>query len=390
MVRVVAFIPVRGGSKSTPKKNIKVIAGKPLVHWSIAAALKCEAIDDVYVSTDDPEIKDVVNQIVNNKLHVINRSEQTATDTATTESAMIEFANNIEFDHIVLIQATSPLTTAQDLTRAINVFQASDADSILSVVRQKRFIWDDNGLYARPSNYEYTNRPRRQDFKGFLVENGAFYITSKEQLLKTQCRLSGNILTYEMPEKTYYELDEMDDWSIIECLLKKQKKQSLSIRLKNIKVLATDVDGVLTDAGMYYANDGEELKKFNTKDGKGIELVRRQGIAVAIITSEKTNIVARRAKKLRVENLYQGVQNKMHIIEELVRRYNISIDEICYIGDDLNDLDVLKHVGFSACPYDAILEVKNSVNFVCENNGGGGCVREVCDLIVAQAKNKTK
>ncbi len=134
MVRVVAFIPVRGGSKSTPKKNIKVIAGKPLVHWSIAAALKCEAIDDVYVSTDDPEIKDVVNQIVNNKLHVINRSEQTATDTATTESAMIEFANNIEFDHIVLIQATSPLTTAQDLTRAINVFQASDADSIFFLV----------------------------------------------------------------------------------------------------------------------------------------------------------------------------------------------------------------------------------------------------------------
>jgi len=222
---IIAFIPLRGGSKSIPLKNIKKIAGKPLAYWVIDAALNCVLIDKVIVSTDSNLIRDKINKIRSKKLEVITRSSETATDTATIESAMLEFANsNKKFDYIVLIQATSPLLESCHLEEGIKKYFKHKYDSLLSVVRQKRFIWEKNNEGVKPVNYDPFNRPRRQEWDGLLVENGAFYITSRENLLKTKCRVSGNIGAYEMPEQTYFELDEPSDWMIVEELLKKIKK----------------------------------------------------------------------------------------------------------------------------------------------------------------------
>ena len=138
----VAFIPVRGGSKSIPLKNIKELNGKPLVYWTIKAANDCENIDIIYVSTDSEEIKNVVESFKFDKVKVIGRSLESATDTASTEFAMLEFANNYEFDNIVLIQATSPLLRTEDLDGGFKLYESSD--SVLSVVRQKRFIWEND------------------------------------------------------------------------------------------------------------------------------------------------------------------------------------------------------------------------------------------------------
>lgn len=219
--KFVAFIPVRGGSKSIPLKNIKKIAGRPLVYWTIDAAVNCPQINKVYVSTDSQEIKQAIEHYDKDdsgKLIVISRSKETATDTASTESAMLEFANNYNFENIVLIQATSPLLESKDLTDAINEYDKYD--SMLSVVEQKRFYWDFNSDGSvRPLNYDFNHRPRRQEFKGNLVENGAFYISHKKDLLQTKCRLSGKIGCHIMSEKTYYEIDEPDDWLIIESIL---------------------------------------------------------------------------------------------------------------------------------------------------------------------------
>ncbi len=383
MEKIVAFIPIRGGSKGIPNKNIKQLNNKPLVYWAIEAALECNKINDVYVSTDSSAIADKVNLIQNDRLHVINRSKETATDQATTESAMLEFAEHYEFDKIMLIQATAPLLQTEDLDKAITSLADSKADSLLSVVRQKRFIWDSKDTFAHPVNYDYMLRPRRQEFSGFCVENGAFYITSKNHLIKSGSRLSGNIILHEMPENTYYEIDEPDDWIIVEQLLKKRITKYKE-KTNKIKLFATDVDGVLTDAGMYYTNNGEELKKFNTKDGKGIELLRKNGIVTAIITSENTKIVENRAAKLKINALYQGVEDKLKIINKIRDKHNIKLDEICYIGDDLNDLEVLKAVGLSCCPNDAVDKIKNIVDFICEKKGGKGCVREVCDYLIQE------
>lgn len=224
----VAFIPVRGGSKSIPLKNIKPLNGKPLVYWTIKAACDCEYIDKVFVSTDSEKIKNVVNEItvsneynLFNKLELINRSAESASDIASTEFVMLEFANKYEFDNICLIQATSPMLKSSDIDKGFELFMSDNTDSVLSVVRQKRFNWktDENG-FVHPTNYDVFNRPRRQEFDGYLVENGAFYITSKTDLLKTKNRISGNIKAYEMDEATYFEIDEPSDWIIIENLMK--------------------------------------------------------------------------------------------------------------------------------------------------------------------------
>lgn len=221
--KISVIIPARGGSKSIPLKNIKEMAGKPLIFWVIEAALNCSLINEVVVSTDSNLIKKTVEELKNDKLKIINRSKKTATDTASTESAMLEFAESDDsFEHIILIQATSPFLQTQHLTEGIKKYFKNKCDGLLSVVQQKRFIWKETNNGAKPVDCNSLSYPRRQERKGFLVENGAFYITSRKNLLKTKCRMSGKICIYEMPEETYFELDEPSDWIIMEKLLKQK------------------------------------------------------------------------------------------------------------------------------------------------------------------------
>lgn len=385
--KFVAFIPVRGGSKSIPLKNIKPIGGRPLVYWVIDAAVQCSEIDKVYVSTDSDAIRNAVKEYKEtntdcDKLMCIDRAEHTATDTATTESAMIDFANRYDFEHILLIQATSPLLTSKHLDEAIALYREGEKDSLLSVVRQKRFIWEDTINGAKPVNYDYLNRPRRQEFDGYLVENGAFYITTKNLLLETQCRMSGNIGVYEMEEETYFEIDEPSDWLIIENLMSKKQDNQNSIGKKNIKLFATDCDGCLTDGGMYYTESGDELKKFSTLDGMGFGLLNKTGIKTAIITGEDTKIVERRAKKLKIDFLHMGVTDKITILKQIAKENNITLDEIAYMGDDINDIEVLKNVGLSFSVPNAMPEVRSIAKVVVSKKGGEGAVREAIEYVL--------
>lgn len=149
-----------------------------------------------------------------------------------------------------------------------------------------------------------------------------------------------------------------------------------------IRLFAMDVDGVLTDGSMYYSEKGEVLKKFNTRDGVGIELLRRNGVIPVIITQEESKIVLRRARKLKVEEVYIGVKDKLRVIKELAQKYSLSLDEIAYIGDDINDLALLREVGLSFAPSDAMSEVKQLVHQVLSRRGGEGTVREAVEFIL--------
>jgi len=381
--KMVAFIPVRGGSKSIPLKNIKLLNGRPLIYWTLDAAVNCAEINKVVVSTDSQEIKNVVEKYGSPRIEIINRSEEVSTDTASTESVMIEFVKNYDFENIVLVQATSPLLESGDITNGINKFFEDNIDSVLSVVRQKRFIWEERALVVNAINYDPQYRPRRQELNGFLVENGAFYITSKEDLLSTECRISGNIAAVEMPEETYFEIDEPSDWTIVEGLLKKKaKSESNDHVIKKIKCVLTDSDGVLTDGGMYYSENGDELKKFNTKDGMGFKLLRESGIMTGIITGENIELVRRRAEKMKVDEVYLGIQDKMKILDEICSKYNLKYDEIAYIGDDINDLEVIKTVGLGCTVNDGMECVKEVANVITKAKGGEGAVREVVEIIL--------
>ncbi len=396
----VAFIPVRGGSKSIPLKNIRPMCGKPLVYWTVKAACDCEKIDKVYVATDSDKIKEAVESFALEKAEVIGRSAESASDTASTESAMLEFAKQREFDNIVLIQATSPMLTGADLDKGFALFEEPDTDSVLSVVRQKRFHWaaDENG-YVRPTNYDVFHRPRRQEFDGYLVENGAFYITRREDLLKSGNRVSGRMKAVEMHEDTFFEIDEPSDWLIIEALMKKngmvpeedsvtKKPSELQKKAAQIKIFLTDSDGCLTDGGMYYTEKGDEMKKFNAKDGMGFRLLREKGIIIGIVTGEDVEMVRRRAAKLKMQEVHCGIANKLEVVKGICRKYGCDLKNVAYVGDDINDVEVLKAVGLSFSVADAMNEAKLAADYVTERKGGDGAVREAAELLINLTKAK--
>jgi len=260
-------------------------------------------------------------------------------------------------------------------------------DSLLSVVRQKRFIWELNqNKEAIPVNYNLQHRPLRQQFQGFLIENGAFYLSSKEKILSSKTRISGKIGIYEMPEEAYFEVDEPSDWIILEQFLMRQKvDRSYEAQ---IRLLVLDVDGTLTDGGMYYSVAGEIVKKFSTKDGHGIGKIRNNGIEVAIITAEKSEIVQSRAQKLGIKHCFTGIKDKKTVLGQLCTDLGISFENVAYIGDDDGDLDCLKAVGFPACPADAEFEIKPYCDYICKARGGYGAVREVCEFILCHLQTQ--
>jgi len=154
----------------------------------------------------------------------------------------------------------------------------------------------------------------------------------------------------------------------------------------DLQLFATDVDGVLTDAGMYYGESGEELKKFNTRDGMGIKLLQAEGVIVAIITAEQTKIVARRAKKLGISEVFQGAKDKVAVLTHLSQKLSIPFERMGYMGDDVNDVGALQAVGYAAAPADCMDPVRQVVHYICQKNGGEGAVREVIDMILTSRR----
>lgn len=384
-MKVIAFIPVRGGSKSIPLKNIKPFCGKPLVCWNIEALENCPEVDEVIVATDSDEIWKIVEKQNYNKTTLYRRSVENACDTASTESVMLEYITKarIEEDNIfMLVQATSPLTETAHFSEALQMYAKGEFDSIITCVRNFRFFWNEDGTSM---NYDYMNRPRRQNFGGMLMENGAFYINTVKSILANGNRLGGKIGIYEMPDYTAAEIDEPDDWIILESLMRKHVLAHQTAPFNNIKLFLSDIDGTLTDGGMYYSENGDELKKFNTRDGMAMGMLREKGIKVGIITSENRELNQRRADKLKLDFLYQGKRNggKLAVAQEICEKLGISMQEVAYIGDDVNCIALLSAVGMAACPADADAKVKAIPGIlVMTKKGGEGCVREFCNHII--------
>lgn len=219
----IAFIPVRGGSKSIPLKNIKILNAKPLAWWTAKAANDAGCIDKVIIATDSAEIKDVVLSFNLPKLEVYDRDPKNASDTASTESVMIEYLEKSDLkdeDLFFLIQATSPMLKTEHIEGMYETFLKDGADSMFTGVREYHFHWISST--TKPL-YDYRNRPRRQDFEGLIAENGACYINSVGNIKRDKCRLSVKIAAYELPSYTAYEIDEEVDWIIVETLMKELK-----------------------------------------------------------------------------------------------------------------------------------------------------------------------
>jgi len=377
---VIAFIPARGGSKSIPEKNIKSFCGKPLIFWNLQELQNSNA-DNIVVATDSEKIKNIVNSFNFSKVSVYDRSNENSQDISSTESVMLEYIDSVKLsdsDTFMLVQTTSPFTQKNHFNEGLELFEKHD--SVLSCCESKRFSWKD----GKALNYDIYNRPRRQDFDGTLIENGAFYISSVSDIKKTNNRISGDITTYKMPDFTYIEIDEPEDWIVAESLMKKFILEDKTPDFSKIKIFLSDVDGVLTDAGMYYTENGDEFKKFCTYDGMGFQLLQKTGVKVGILTTEDRELNRRRAKKLGLDFDFHGAKDKLQIVKDLCEKENVSLDEIAYIGDDVNCFELLSNAGVSACPMNAVSKIKSIPNIIqLQRNGGDGVVREFVELILS-------
>ena len=391
--KIVAIIPARGGSRGIPHKNIVDLAGKPLIAYSIEAAKNSKYISEVYVSTDDQAIAETSKKF---GAKIIKRPAEMATSKAKSEEALLHFAEQVDFDVLVFLQCTSALTISEDVDGALETYFTGSYDSALSVTLDHggflcgSFLWDEDG---HSINYDYKNRSMRQDFKQAYRENGAIYITSKENLIKSKNRLNGKVGLYKMPNLRSYEIDDMDDLNFLREIFYAVRRRggmnTLEDKIKLIKLVIFDVDGVFTDGSVYLDKDGDETLKFSRIDGKGIELLRNTGIKTAIITSENSEIVRLRMEKLRIDNIFIGQSKKLELYEHLKAKYSLADKEICYVGDDLQDLEVLKIVGLSICPNNAQAVIKNCCDYISPLSGGENFVREICNIII-EVKNFNK
>ena len=388
---VVAIIPARGGSKGIRGKNVMDFCGKPLIAWSIEQALASAAVDRVFVTTDDKVIGDVSRRY---GAEVINRPAALAGDASTSEEALAHALALIEKDGevelVVFLQCTSPLREAFDIDGAVEKLRADGADSLFSAATLDDFcVWEEDGGELGSLNYDYMNRGMRQGRKPCYLENGSIYVFKPQVLKDHSNRLGGRMTTFMMEYWKSYEIDAVADVDICRVYMEKNilsegsscegdRREGNPVVPSSIKLIVYDFDGVLTDNKVVFREDGMESVVVNRGDGLAIGMIKELGIEQMILSKEKNRVVAARAEKVGLE-LLQGVDDKKKILAAHCEGKGIDLGDVAYIGNDLNDLDVMKSVGFSVCPSDACKEVLEISKLVLGARGGDGVVREFVD-----------
>ena len=387
-MNIIAIIPARGGSKSIPQKNIINFCGKPLIAWTIEQAQESNSIYDVYVSTDDKEIADIA---MDWGAKVIKRPQQLARDTSSSEEALLHALDHIEkkqaVDMVVFLQCTSPLREPEDIDNAVKQFLFYKADSLFSSTLFDDFcVWKKESDGLRSITFDYKNRGRRQDREPYYLENGSIYIFKPEILQKHKNRLGGKIIMYMMPYWKSFEIDTWEDLEICEYFMQKNiLSKSKMIPKGEIKLIAYDFDGVMTDNKVIVNQDGVESVIVNRADGLAVDILKKKGFDQIILSTETNPVVEVRAKKIGIP-VIKGIKDKKRVLIEFCERSNISLKNVLYIGNDLNDLEVMKCVGWPVCPSDSADEIKRISKIVLNTKGGEGVVREILNLLKKEGR----
>lgn len=372
----VALIPVSRKNKFINLEKAKPVNSDPFIYWSLRAACESKNIDKVYVSVDSDDDRERVDKLIkgeqipnSSKIEVINKISADSENAHSIEAEMISFANVYKFKFIALINEVAPTLGVTHIDSGFEAINKGK-DSALTVVRQKRLVWKDVAYEAGSVN-DALNVLREDETDGILVENNALYITSNEKLLSSQKRVSGKIGFIEMPDE-----------SNLETLNRLFDNRNEGREIPRIKMLLTDCDGCLTDGGMYYSENGDELKKFNTSDGVALLMLKDMGIITGMVTGEDKVLNRRRAEKLKLDVYEGGCKNKLDYIHTLLEQYNIELENIAFIGDEMNDFEVMSSVGLAFAPQNAVSEIKKISDFICEKSGGSGVVREVLSHLI--------
>jgi YrbI family 3-deoxy-D-manno-octulosonate 8-phosphate phosphatase len=381
-MHILAIIPARGGSKGIPRKNVRLVGGIPLVAHSIRHAREASCVTRVVVSTDDAEIAAVSQEF---GAEVVMRPATIAGDTASSESALLHVLETLAEggympDLVVFLQATSPVRDPGDIDRAVATLLAEDADSLFSACRVEGFVWRNEKGAISSFSYDYRNRARRQDAPEDLIENGSIYVFRPTLLRETGNRLGGRIAVLRQHPLDSFQVDEPQDLEVVERIL--SFRQPPLAAPSDLALLVLDFDGVLTDNAVWVDETGREAVRCSRSDGFGIGLARAAGIEVLILSKEQNPVVAARSRKLRIECV-QGCDDKLSRLRQLVATRGLSPAQVGYVGNDVNDLECLRWVGFPVAVADAEPAVKSASRRITTRPGGHGAVREVIEWLLA-------
>jgi N-acylneuraminate cytidylyltransferase len=337
------------------------------------------------VSTDDQDIASLSREA---GAEVVHRPAALATDTAASESALLHVLEVFEReqayhpDLIVFLQCTSPIRKVDDIDRAIKRLIESDADSLFSAVRSKWLLWRSSGLWAESFNYDFRHRKREQDMEDEWRENGSIYVFKPWVLIQEHNRLGGKIGVYEMDYWSSFQVDSQEDLELCDWVLRRRDRRARVAALPaTIGAVVFDFDGVFTDNRVLVSQDETEMVICNRSDGLGLDYLRATGIPLVVLSTETNPVVAARCHKVQLE-CRQGLEDKTEGLRAFAAERGLSLSDVIYVGNDLNDRHCLTSVGCGIVVADAHPDVRDLAHIVLEHPGGRGAVREVCDLIL--------
>lgn len=379
MTRVVVVIPARGGSRGVILKNLRTVGGLPLVTRAVSAARQAALVDEVVVSTDHDAIAEAARAA---GALIVRRPEVIAGDTASSESAVLHAltdlrSRGIDPEVAVLVQCTSPFIDAESLDGAVERILAGAADSVFSAVENHSFLWrpEVNGVIG--VNHDARHRQRRQERPVEWRETGAFYAMRVTGLREYGHRFFGRVDVQPVPPIHAIEIDTPEDLELARAIAAQVDPRPVL----DVAALVTDFDGVHTDDLVTVDQDGRESVRVSREDGMGIGRLRRAGVPVLILSTERNPVVAARAAKLGVPVL-QGLDDKAAALKDWLAAEGIDPADVAYVGNDVNDLGCFALVGWPVAVAQANPEVLARARLVLRNRGGAGAVREVCEAVL--------
>lgn len=389
-MRCVAVIPARGGSKGVPRKNLRPLGGSPLVARTVAAARAASRVDAVYVSTDDAEVAAAARAA---GAQAIQRPPEISGDEASSESALLHALDMIEaegdpVDVLVFLQCTSPFTTPAEIDACAAAVGRDGAVCSFSAAPDHGFLWGigPNGFAAGVNHDHAQPRRRRQDLPPQYRETGAVYAMDAMAFRAAGVRFCGPAKLVAV-DAAPVEIDHEADFALAEAMLKLTAgpSETTSSIPSGLKALVMDFDGVFTDDRVLVDQDGREAVFASRSDGMGLGRLRKlNGIRLLILSKEPNPVVSARGRKLDIE-VRQGIDDKLPELDRWLAQHGIARAEAAYMGNDVNDLDCMRAVGFPIAPADARPEAIAVARHVTAANGGRGALREICEALILAA-----
>jgi YrbI family 3-deoxy-D-manno-octulosonate 8-phosphate phosphatase len=410
---VLAVVQARGGSKSIPRKNIRPLAGHPLIAYSIVAGLDARGVTRLIVSTDDPEVAAIAKDYGAEVPFL--RPEALAQDD-TPDFPLFRHALHwlkereaYEPDLVVQLRPTSPFRPTGLVDQAVEVLFANPgADSArgVSVPKQNPYkMWtvSEEGLLQplleRGDLHEPYNMPR-QSLPQVFWQTGHIDVVRRDTILNGHSLTGQRVLPVVVDRQYCVDIDTQADWDYAEWLLSHDEVAAITPRRRTtasssptkrllppqVALLVLDFDGVFTDNRVWVTRHGVESVACNRSDGLGIDMLQRYGVEVFVLSKEVDPVVAARCRKLSIP-FRQGVENKDAALRSLAAERNVPLGEIVYVGNDVNDLPCLAIAGCGVAVADAHPDVTRQADLILKSPGGKGAVREVCDLIMTGSQN---